>query len=328
MTTYANYGFRFTLPPGYQTVNQHIEGDLIVWINSTHGLGFEILRSYDAIGGCCESGGTWQVDLDTGKLAAWTPPPDILTMQEGLVSPDSSQIALVGETGLILVDIDGSNRRENLLTYPYIPQIEGGGSISSNISWAPDSQSLAAITYSEDIWEENSTFTTWRVPVDGLPAHQLATFTGIPFSIYLSPNQIYLAYSRVTRPMSNDRELHIAFFDGSKDLVYAQGHLMGFWGWAPDSFHFIFGQSSTLAPLWGSVCGGSQPLLNPPVLPARQFAWVDSEHFLWVKGSYENSRAELRLGQVGGGSILIGPFNGEYAQFQFDPDKEALGGLK
>lgn len=152
--------------------------------------------------------------------------------------------------------------------------------------------------------------------------------TGIPFSIYLSPDQKYFAYTRKARPMSNDWELYIAFFDRSKDVGYAQGHLMEFWSWAPDGVHFIFGQFSTLAPSWGSVCDASQPLLNPPVLPARQFSWVDSDSFLFVKGSYGDAKAELHLGKVGNGSILIGPFNGAFARYQFDPDEEALGSLR
>ena len=71
---------------------------------------------------------------------------------------------------------------------------------------------------------------------------------------------------------------------------------MEFWSWAPDVVYFIFGQSSALVLNWGSVCGGSQPLLAPPVFPARQFLWVDSDHFLFVKGSYGDPEAELSPG--------------------------------
>ena len=60
----------------------------------------------------------------------------------------------------------------------------------------------------------------------------------------------------------------------------------------------------------------------------RMKGWVDSEYFLFVKGGYGDLTAELRLGQVAGSSLLIGPFNGESAQYQFDRDEEALGGGK
>jgi hypothetical protein len=71
------------------------------------------------------------------------------------------------------VNTDGTNRRTDVLTYPFIPQMEGGGFIGPYVSWAPDSQSLAAITYSEKVWELDATFTTWFVPVDGTPAQKL-----------------------------------------------------------------------------------------------------------------------------------------------------------
>jgi hypothetical protein len=71
------------------------------------------------------------------------------------------------------------------------------------------------------------------------------------------------------------------------------------------------------------VCAESQPLLDPLVLPARQFTWLDSESFLFVKGSYVDPQAELRLGRVGGQSIWIGPFNGEYASYQVVPGSPA-----
>ena len=100
-----------------------------------------------------EFSGAWQIDLETGQLSPWEPPLEIQNQQAGLVSPDGGQVALVGETGLTLVNADGTDRREDRLTYPYIPQMEGGGFIAPVVAWAADSQSLAAITYSENVWE-------------------------------------------------------------------------------------------------------------------------------------------------------------------------------
>jgi len=132
----------------------------------------------------------------------------------------------------------------------------------------------------------------------------------VPYTHNLSPDQAYLAYLKGTKPGSNDRELHLATVDGSRDVVYAQGNQLEFWGWAPDGVHFVFALSSIGAPQWGSVCGGSQPLLDPPGRHASDITWVDADHFLFV------SNHELRLGQLGDGSLLIGRFYDGY--FEFD----------
>ena len=283
----------------------------IDWIDGARALGFEVQRSYNAIGGCCDSGGAWQVDLDTGQLSPWTPPPEIQNAHAGLVSPDVRQVARVGATGLTLANADGTNRREDVLTYPYIPQMEGGGFIAPSVTWAADSQSLAEITYSENIWEPEATFTTWRVPVDGAPAQKLHTFSGFPFSVYLSPDLRYLAYWYASEPEPNDRELHLATFDGSLDIIYTAGQLVDLWGWAPDCEHFVYGQDTTRVPYLGSVCGAAQPLLDPPVFPIWQINWVDPHRFIFASGGDGLAESELRLGTVGNGSLRIGSQQGD-----------------
>jgi hypothetical protein len=51
---------------------------------------------------------------------------------------------------------------------------------------------------------------------------------------------------------------------------------------------------------------------------------VDADRFLFVSGEDGQPR-ELRLGQVGGASILIGPFNGapdyDTAYYEIKPDE-------
>jgi hypothetical protein len=71
----------------------------------------------------------------------------------------------------------------------------------------------------------------------------------------------------------------------------------------------------------GSLCGAAVPLTD--IASARQVSWVDGEHFLFVGGGQE--RPELRLGQAGGPSILIGQFGGDYASYQSNAEKAAIG---
>jgi hypothetical protein len=140
------------------------------------------------------------------------------------------------------------------------------------------------------------------------------------FNSMISPNQDYIAYLRRVRPMSNDQELHLAKFDGSQDVIYATGYQLYFQGWAPDSIHFVFDQYNLNQPFLGSVCGGSVPLVDPSETPAYRITWVDANHFLFVTG-WEGQPHQLRLGQVGRASILIGPFNGESAYYEIKPEK-------
>jgi hypothetical protein len=119
--------------------------------------------------------------------------------------------------------------------------------------------------------------------------------------------------------MSNDHELHLAKFDGSQDVIYTAGYELYFWGWSPDSFHFVFGQFNLNQPFLGSLCGGAVPLVDPSETPASWITWVDTSRFLFVSGG-EGQPHQLRLGQVGSASILIGLFNGDSAYYEIKLD--------
>lgn len=85
--------------------------------------------------------------------------------------------------------------------------------------------------------------------------------------------------------------------------------------WHADSFHFVYPQVDIYRPFLGSVCGDPVPLLDTSDTPAFQIEWVDTTRFLFVKGWTDSGSAELRPGQIGGQSILIGPFNGTPPHF-------------
>jgi hypothetical protein len=314
--------------PSTTEFRYHNRVEIIEWLPDEPALVFVVSRTYDAIGfSSPEISTPWKVDIESSNLEPWPFPVRHRQPDPGLLSPDGSQMAVIGTQSLTLMNADGTNRREDVFTFDLVPSYSGYGFLGPSIFWALDSQSLFAITYVEDWLEHDATFRTWRIPVDGSQTEELATFTGMAVSSYVSPDQRYLAYYRVMRPYSNDRELHIAMFDGSRDVVYARGNEMEFWGWAPDGVHFIYGQSSIQSPLWGNVCGEAQPLFDPPILPAWDFKWVDGGHILFVHGRRDDWQGELRLGRVRGESILIGPYNGEFRIYRFNRDHEALGWL-
>jgi hypothetical protein len=297
------------------------------WIGNTHTLGFKILRSYDAIGGCCDFGGFWQVDLDTGDVSAWTPP-EVAPPKgpNGLLSPDGTQVAIINEGTLDLVNADGTNLRRNVFSFEVAYQ-EGGRVAYPSFFWAADSQSLLAVTFPGDLF--SPPVTIWRIPVDGSSPTLLHTFDTYSYWFDISPDHNYVVYKTRTQPRANDYdELHLAALDGSKDFIYFPQGNIGFSGWHPDQYHFVVEEVRTKRPFLGSLCGDPVPLLEDEDIPTWGITWVDRTRFLFVKGARNayNAPLELRLGQIGGPSIYIGPYIGDLARFEFNVEPAALGG--
>jgi hypothetical protein len=290
------------------------------WNPGEHNLVFSVFPVIHKLGACCTNFGYWLVNADTGQLVRALAPATPPYGADGLLSPDGKQAAIVADTHLDLADADGKNLRPNLLTYPHIPITEGPGFLKPSVVWAPDSQLLRVIVIDRDPFTENPTFSTWQVPANGQPAQKLATFEGFPLSVKLSPDQVYLAYWKQVEPMSNRRELHLAKFDGSKNTIYSVSSLVEIFGWTPDGVHIAYTDAENGAQL-GSLCGPAIPLTDDA--SARQVSWVDDRRFLFVGGTQE--RPELRLGQTGGPSILIGPFWGNDASYQFNLERGAVG---
>jgi hypothetical protein len=288
------------------------------WISNTHTLVFSVSPVLDGIGEV-KPYGMWVVDADTRVWRRYSPPASRLNLDAGMVSPDGRQIAMVTDTSLSLANIDGTNKRNHVLTFPHIGL--GEYLYYPLIVWSHDSKSLRATTSSADPFAENATLSTWIIPADESPSQQLATFTGFPIEVHLSPNQQYIAFWKPIKYQSNWRELHLAKFDGSHEVTYYMEYALEFRGWAPDSVHFAFRVGPSGPPQLGQICGGFAPLVDVPTTGGID--WVDSARFIFSSGDEQSG--ELRLGQIGGPSRIIGPFNGAYATYQYNRDSAAVG---
>ncbi len=291
----------------------------IQWISGTHRLRFGARPVFDAIG-YMEYKGQWEVDADTSKLRvlqAAGQPVEVNLDQYGVRSPDRRQIAKVTTTSLSLVNADGTKRRDNVLTYPFIGL--GDYAYTPLVVWSPDSTFLRAIIPSAKPFDPDATLSTWMVPADGLAPRRVATFSGFPLDVHLSPNQQYIAFWKPIQPMSNTRELHLAKFDGTREIIYYTAHVLEFGGWAPDSVHFVFTYGPSDRAQLGQICGGFAPLTDAP--STGGIDWVDSTRFLFIGPD------GLYLGGVGGTSILIGrsACKRECGSLQFNRDPAALG---
>ena len=284
------------------------------WFAGTHQLSFGVYPFINAVGGSDAAEGYWIVNADTLELERWDHPKAIDPYgPRQIPSPDGKIVALIDRESISLVNADGSAIREDALTYQAMNNGEGPGWGAPLVVWSPDSQTLKATVWEEDAFLES--FTTWQIPANGSPAEKLHTFSGMEYFSSISPNQQYIAYLHRPNPMANDNELHLAKFDGSVDVIYATGYQLYFQGWTPDNFHFVYDLFATHQPELGSLCGDPVALVDKSETPATQINWVDTTHFLFVIGQ-DGQPKELRLGQVGGESLLIGPFNGENAYYQ------------
>jgi hypothetical protein len=279
---------------------------LYSWITGTHQLVYSVFWSVDRIGGCCTTVGYWRIDADSLASRRWPAPRSI----GGLLSPDGKRLAIVGASSLSLANADGSNRRDKVLTYPNGPYEGDAWAYSLPLVWSPDSKFLLAVVPSPEPFAPDTTLNTWRIPADGSHPTHFASFPGAPANDQLSPNQEYIAFWRPVEPLSNVRELHIAKFDGSANVIYAVGYLMEFLGWSPDSVHFAFGEFGE--PQLGNICGASEPLTD--IALANQVRWIDSTRFLFVSGREQDPHG-LWLGEIGKKSIRVGDFNGNQATY-------------
>lgn len=285
------------------------------WFAGTHDLSFGVYPYINAVGGGDAAQGYWIVNTDTMELKKWDHPIAIDPYgPRKIVSPDGKVIALVDMASISLLNADGSIIRKDALTYTDNRASEGPSWSAPEVVWSPDSHSLKVLVWEGDPWIIER-FSTWEIPIDGSPSRKLHTFTGIEYYSSISPNQEYIAYVRRVQAMSNNTELHLAKFDGSDEVIYTRGYGLYFPGWAPDSYHFTYDPSDAGQPLLGRVCGAPAALVDTSATPAKWITWVDATHFLFVKGQ-EGQPRQLQLGQVGGDSLLIGPFNEDSAYYQ------------
>lgn len=286
------------------------------WVPGTHTLAFDVIPIYDGVGAGPQDA-LRLIDADTGKQRVLIQP-----HQAGrfIYSPDGSQIALVSQRAISLINADGSNRRDDLVLYPSVGL--GHTAYRPYPVWASDSRSLRVAVPVTEAYDEVMTFAIWDIPADGTSPVELGSLEASGFSIALSPDLNYIASWRSHAPLSNRRDLYIARANGSDAGVYYTGHLIEVLGWAPDSRHFIFWSAPRRAPQLGHICGGFSPLTDTP--RAIEVRWVDRLRFLFVsppeRGQpYEQGPWELRLGTVGGASMVIVSIDDRVPAYDFRP---------
>jgi len=137
--------------------------------------------------------GLFLVDADTGSAAVLMPAGNTLRF---VPSPDAQQIALLSPTGLGFINVDGSNLRPDVLTYPGAGLT---GPLFPTGVWVQDSRAFVITGSLEQDPEFNISFTLQKVPVDGSPPEVLATIPrSDPRSVTFSPDGRQAAFVQFT----------------------------------------------------------------------------------------------------------------------------------
>ena len=260
----------------------------VQWLPGTHTLVFDtrFMPTGGPFGpGEYISADLWTVYADTSAVSTLLPAGGAGFFA---ASPNGHTIAVSRGTGLDLVEVDGSNLRQNVVTFPSIITYSEY-TFKPRPQWSADGSFFTIAIPSADPLAADSSLAIKRVAVDGAvtllgfqPGN--AVFGG-SIRPQIAPDGQHLVYS-AGKPDNTGDILHMltllgdAVGDNSFDT---QVQPIG-WGWAPDSQHYIY----TISPPNGAAAllmGLTDP--SPQVLISnldaiRDMRWLDGSSFIFI----------------------------------------------
>jgi len=227
--------------------------------------------------------GAYLVDTDKGSVTALAETTENLRF---VPSPDGKQIALMSPSDLGFINVDGSNRRQDVLTYAKVGR---PGPLFPTGVWLQDSHAFVMTGSFEEDPRFDVNFTIWRIPIDGSSPEALTTITGShPNSVTFSPDGKSASFLQASdqqppeiagwfiTPLIPEAGLLALPYYGKK-AFYANLH----WSPAGDAFAIKDQDLQQLCPNAtqdSQVCGG--PIhLSSGIITALQ--WVDSSRFVF-----------------------------------------------
>jgi WD40 repeat protein len=242
--------------------------------------------------------GAYLVDTDTGSISVLAEAAENVRFSP---SPDGKQVALMSPSALDFINTDGTNSRQDVLTYA-----ESGltAPVFPVGVWTLDSRAFVMTGTFEQDPSFNINFTIWRIPMDGSFPEVLATITGShPSSVTFSPDGRSTALLQVTDSQSGEiTGWHIAPLTPEagtlalpyygKETAYANLH------WSPANVAYTLNDRG-LFQLCPNATQDSQVCGEPILLGSRiitELQWVDPTRFIFV-GNEPNT---LSLGKTDG----------------------------
>jgi hypothetical protein len=270
------------------------------WIPQSHQLIFSGTKYIDQAEGLSHAipHGAYLVDTDTGSVTVLAEAAENLRF---LPSPDGKQIALMSPSNMGFINADGSDKRQDVLTYA---EVGLAAPLFPRGVWAQDSRAFVMTGSFERDPRLDVNFTIWRIPVDGSSPEALATITGSnPNSVTFSPDGKSASFLQTTdqqppeiagwfiKPLIPEAgPLALSYY--GKEAFLANLH----WSPAGDAFAIKDQDLFQLCPNAtqdSQVCG--EPVhLGSGIITALQ--WVDTSRFL-IESIEPNS---LSLGKLDG----------------------------
>ena len=242
--------------------------------------------------------GAYLVDTDTGSVTVLAEAAENVRF---LPSPDGKQIALMSPGDVGFINVDGSNRREDVLTYA---EVGRPGPLFPTGVWTQDSSAFVMTGSFEEDPRSNVNFMIWRIPMDGSSPQALATVTGShPGSVTFSPDGKSASFLQTTDPQPPEIAAWLikslipeagplALPSSGKETFFANLH----WSPAGDAFAIKDQDLLQLCPNAtqdSQVCGEPIHLGSGIIITLK---WVDTSRFLF-EGIEPNT---LSLGNVDG----------------------------
>lgn len=265
------------------------------WRPGTHTLGFSTQAlTY----GLALSNDIHLADSDSGAISA------LLAGGSGgdfYFSPDGAQVAFSTHESVNAINIDGSNLRTNLITFPtvityseylYYPPVNWGPNSDELMVAIPPADGLAPPA--DGVYPETD---LWYIPLDGSPAFWAGSVQNVWFAqseAKFAPDLGRIAYLRpLGEPGENRYELVIALSNGSNESTTIEAPRITFGDWSPDSSQFIYWfEGDGGIQIWlGDVFGGGAPL---PLLTGFEGTSAAIE---WVSGPYYLQTLQSNSGQ-------------------------------
>ena len=230
-------------------------------------------------------------------------------------SPDGSQIAIATTGDISLIDADGRQRRDSVLTYAPVAMYELDD-YHVQPTWAADGSSLmVAIPPADPHALPVAPTTIWRISVSGGAAEHVTSVAAVAAAgaVFFSHDLQIAAFPEL---QSVDVGEGVVPNAGLKLLRLENGDWFGhadarFLGWAPNSLRFAIVSGRELSHL--QVGQWSGPALRGPVdagIPVEGFRWLDDDHYLlearrdWEQGA-DGDSWDLILGHIDGSSAVL-----------------------
>ncbi|MDY6877101.1 MAG: hypothetical protein SWK90_12995 [Chloroflexota bacterium] len=283
------------------------------WVPGTHTLAFNThlrLEAKDVLADDLRL-----VDADTLAQTILLPPGEGGQFH---YSPDGSQIAIVTTGDISLINADGGNRRDSVLTYTRVAMYSEDDYYVQP-TWAADGGSLmVAIPPADPHAKPVQPTTIWQIPTDGTPASLITDIAAFPEkgAVAFSHGLTYVAYVELPQSGMTPTEkeqiwlkvMRLENGDWAAYPIYGD-----FYGWAPNSRRFAFladtgHQMSQLQirqysglTIPGSIGAGTS---------IHDVRWVDADHYLFLVGrdfelGAEGDSWDLVLGDIEGSSAVL-----------------------